>query len=60
MGTFDFDSLPRPTGYRRTYAGTLETYRRGLLSEGLISELVARDEVFAAFLRRASLSNQEE
>lgn len=49
---FDFDALPRPAGYRRTYAGVLEIHRRGLLSEGFLWELARHDEVFAAYLRK--------
>ena len=49
---FDFSKLPRPPGYRRTYAGVLDTFKRGLLSHGFMWELAKRDEVFGAFLRK--------
>lgn len=49
---FDFASLPRPDGYRRTYDGVLDAFRRGLLSHGFIWELAKNDDVFAARLRK--------
>lgn len=52
---FDFASLPRPAGYRRTYAATLASYRRGLLSEGFMWGLAKHDEVFAALLRKEGI-----
>lgn len=53
--SFDFSSLPLPDGYRRTYEGTLDAFRRGLLSHGLMWELAKHDEVFAARLRREEI-----
>lgn len=37
---------------RKTYAGSLELYERGLLSLGFLWQLAERDEVFAAYLRK--------
>jgi uncharacterized protein (DUF1810 family) len=47
---FDFGRL-LPTK-RPTYASTLATWRKGLLSDGFMWEIARRDEVFAAYLRR--------